>query len=166
MSFMVIEAGPSRAAQRSFETQDAALAAAREAWGSGKSAVVRLIGPDGALLWKRGASSDPQAEAADNAALAKAAGLSRLTIACPGIGGLIDLDRPVAPFAHSFEVEGGGVCGLLRGAQGSARMRDLLRHLDTRLDDAGREATLTGFAVEACSWPNPGHHRLAVELAG
>jgi len=169
MTYTLIEAGPARAAQRSLATLQDGLDAAEAAWASGKADLVRLVGPDGALLWKRGTSPDASAEAADNAALAEAAGLARLRLACPAIGGLMDLERPLAPFARSVEVEGPddaeGRGSLLHGSQGSARLRDLLAHLDARLADEARDATLTAYAVIACDWPDPGHHRLSVTLA-
>ncbi len=171
MAFVLIEVASGRAAQSEHAEAAEALTQARAAWERLGDGAVRLFDPEGRRVWKRGTCPVPEAEAADNAALAEAAGIAHLRLACPGLGGLWDLDRPIAPFARSFAlaVEGAGDAvgeEVLRGpGDRPARLRDLIAHLDAALESAGRSATLTRLAPVRCDWPNRAHHRLEVTLA-
>ena len=169
MAFVLMQVAPGRAARSEHGEATEALTQARAAWDRQDGGAVRLFDPAGQLVWKRGTCPGAEAEAADNALLAEVAGTQWLRLACPGLGGLWDLDRRIARFARSFAlaVEGEEIEGaVLRGPDNRpARLRDLLAHLDAALTEAGRSATLTAIAPSRCHWPNRAHHRLDVTLA-
>lgn len=141
-----------------------AMAAARAAWDGGAWSGVRLLTPDNTLFWKRGGSTDTEAERRERAALARAAGLSRLSLDCAEICGLADLAAPLSPIANSVEVRSGDptVDGLLRVAAGPPRLRDLLTFVDERLTSS---ATLSAWRITPGPWPNPAHRRAEVTLS-
>lgn len=144
---------------------DEALVRAQALWDTGDYEMVKLIDDAGAPVWKRGSGGSPEQEAREQAAICAAAGLSRIRIACDGIGGLADLDQPLSPEAQSFEIAADGVefRPVLTSSGSSPRVRDLLSYLDAHVaDDA---VAFTGWQVTDGPWPNPAHKRVSVNLA-
>lgn len=162
MSYTLILSTQATASIREVSPENA-LAEARAAWEGGEYVGVRVLTETGLLYWKRSAAPGCTDDAADQAALTAAAGLTQLALACPEISGLADLHAPLDPGATSFEVIAGPLAPghLFTAETARPKVRDLLRFLDAQLSGP---ATLEGWTVSEGPWPNPAHCQLSVSL--